>query len=230
MKTERKTSGKIPELIVMLTWNDHTVKDAPEIFERCKDKGVYYWGFKEEGLPFPKMKELYKAIKDCGKKAVLEVVAYSEDKCIAGAQMAVECGCDILMGTVFSDKVNELCHKHGIKYMPFVGEVYDRPSVLEGDIDRMITEAKDYIKKGVAGIDLLAYRYTGDHHELISRFVSEVNAPVCIAGSVCSYERLDEIRKSAPWAYTIGSAFFNRDFGDDIAEQIDRVIRYMSDR
>ncbi|MBO4457355.1 MAG: hypothetical protein J5802_06535 [Butyrivibrio sp.] len=214
-------------LIVMLTYNDLTVPNAPEIFDRCKDSKAEYWGFKEDGLPLDKMKELYANIKACGKMAVLEVVAYTEDLCIKGAQMAVECGCDILMGTVYSDAVNNLCREHGIRYMPFVGKIYDRPSVLEGDIDDMIAEARSYIEKGAYGIDLLAYRYTGDYSELIRRFVSEVNAPVCIAGSVNSYERLDEIKDASPWAFTIGSAFFDKAFGDDFGEQIDKVCEYV---
>ena len=39
----------IPKLIVMLTYNDMTVKNAYEIFGRCKDSKALYWGFKEEG-------------------------------------------------------------------------------------------------------------------------------------------------------------------------------------
>ena len=53
----------IPKLIVMLTYNDMTVKNAYEIFDRCKDSKALYWGFKEEGLPPDKMKELYAYMK-----------------------------------------------------------------------------------------------------------------------------------------------------------------------
>lgn len=219
-----------PELIVMLTYNDKTVADAPEIFERCKDSKAGFWGFKEEDLPFEKMKELFGHIKDCGKTAVLEVVAYTEDKCLEGAKMAHECGCDVLMGTVFFESVCDYCKKHGLRYMPFVGTVYDRPSVLEGDIDEMIKDAKGYLQKGACGIDLLAYRYTGDVHELIRRFLSEIDAPVCIAGSVNSFERVDEIMDSSAWAFTIGSAFFEKDFGEDFCEQIDSVCEYIESR
>ena len=219
--------GDGTELIAMLTYNDRTVPDAPEIFEICKDSDVKYWGFKEDGLSLDKMKKLFGSIKACGKTAVLEVVAYTEELCIQGAMMAVDCGCDILMGTFFFDSVNELCKKHGIRYMPFVGDVCGRPSVLEGDIDQMIAQAESYIEKGAYGIDLLAYRYTGDCGELIRRFVSEVDAPVCIAGSVNSYERIDEIKKASPWAFTIGSAFFDHTFGDDYCKQMNLVCSYI---
>ena len=218
-----------PKLIVMLTYNDKTAADAPEIFAQCEESSAQYWGFKEEDLPLPKMKQLYADMKCCGKTTVLEVVAYTEDKCIEGAMMAVECGCDILMGTMYSDKILALCNEHGIKYMPFVGDVYDRPSVLGGTIDGMIADAKDYISRGAYGIDLLAYRYTGDCGELIRRFTSEVPAPVCIAGSINSTERLDEIKAASPWGFTIGSAFFNGDFGEGFPSQIETVLDHIKE-
>ena len=40
-----------PEIIIMLTHHDVTVKDAGEIFEQCKDLPVKFWGFKNVGLP-----------------------------------------------------------------------------------------------------------------------------------------------------------------------------------
>lgn len=182
---------KKPELIVMLTYNDITVSNAYEVFEQCKNTKAKYWGFKEEGLPLGEMKRLYSYMKSCGKTTVLEVVAYTEEECLKGAEMAVECNCDILMGTIFSDSVNDFCKKNHLKYMPFVGKITERPSILDGSIDEMIVEGKEYLKKGVFGIDLLGYRYVGDAVQLNRRIASEINAPVCIAGSVNGYQRLN---------------------------------------
>lgn len=220
---------RIPELIVMLTHNDRTVDNAYDIFEQCRDSEAQIWGFKEETLPLNKMKELYSYMKRCGKTTVLEVVAYTENKCIQGAKMAVECGCDILMGTMYYDSINEICRSNGIKYMPFVGRITRRPSILDGEIDDMIAEAKSYLGKGVYGIDLLGYRFTGDAVELNRRFVNEVDAPVCIAGSVNSFQRLDELKDAAPYLFTIGGAFFENKFGENFKEQINKVCRYMRD-
>lgn len=217
-----------PELIVMLTYNDLTVENALEVFEKCKDSKARYWGFKEKPLPLAEMKKLTAEIKKSGRTACLEVVEYTEEECLAGARTAAECGSEILMGTVYFDSVNEFCREHGMKYMPFVGTVTERPSVLDGDADDMIAQAKTLIEKGVYGIDLLGYRYTGDARELNRRFTAEVGAPVCIAGSVNSYERLDEILEISPWSFTIGSAFFDNAFGGDIAEQIDVVCEYIN--
>ena len=221
-----------PELVVMLTYQDRTVERAYEIFEKCRNTKAKYWGFKEEPLPPEQMKELYDYMKSCGKVTSLEVVAYTEEECVAGARLAAQCGVDYLMGTLYFDRVNEICRDSGIRYMPFVGEVTQRPSILNGTASGMIDEAKRYLEKGVYGIDLLGYRYTGDAVALNKSFVSamkEIGAPVCIAGSVNSYQRLDEVRDTGAWSFTIGGAFFEHKFGEDFAAQIDRVCTYMEE-
>ena len=214
-------------LIVMLTHNDETVNNAHEIFEKCKNSDAKFWGFKEKSIPIEQMKNLYKYMKECGKTTFLEVVEYTEKKGLEGAKIALECGCDILMGTMFFDSINEFCKKNNLRYMPFVGNVTERPSILEGEIDEIIKEANEYLKKGVYGFDLLGYRYTGNAIELNERFVLEVNAPVCIAGSVNGYERLDELKNINPWSFTIGSAFFENKFDGSFEEQINKVCEYV---
>ena len=218
---------KSSELIVMLTHNDHTVENAYEIFDQCRDSKAQFWGIKEKGLPFEQMKKLFAYMKECGKTTGLEVVAYTEEECMEGAKMAVDCGCDILMGTTFSDAINEFCKKNNLKYMPFVGTVTGRPSILEGSIEGMIEEANEYLEKGVYGFDLLGYRYVDDAVVLNKEFVTQVDAPVCIAGSINCYERLDEVKDIAPWTFTIGSAFFENKFGESFDKQIDEVCEYI---
>ena len=218
-----------PQLIVMLTQHDQTVKYAREIFEECKDSKATVWGLKEKGLPKEDMKALFSYMKDCGKTTVLEVVAYTEEACIDGAKTAVDCGCDILMGTVFFDSVNRFCREHQLKYMPFVGAIHGRPSVLSGSIEDILAQAQTYLDQGVFGLDLLGYRYTGDPLALIGSLTSRIRAPICIAGSINSYDRLDEIKRLSPWAFTIGGGFFEHRFGDSLREQIDRVWDYIAD-
>lgn len=82
--------------------------------------------------------------------------------------------------------------------MPFIGNISGCPSVLEGDAE-----------------------------SLIHTFATVIAAPVCIAGSINSYERLDIIKDIKPWAFTIGGAFFENKFGEDFSEQIDEVCHYM---
>lgn len=218
-----------PELIVMLTHNDQTVKNAQEIFDESKNSLAKIWGLKEEGLPLLQMKHLFANIKACGKTTLLEVVAYTEAESLWGVEIAVECGCDILMGTKYFDSIMNLCNKHGIKYMPFVGDVSGRPSVLDGTIEDMIAEAKMLLDKGVYGIDLLGYRFTGDADSLCRQLVAAIDAPVCLAGSINTYDRLAEVKKANPWAFTIGSAFFENKFNGSFCEQIDSVCKYMQE-
>lgn len=221
--------GRSPELIVMLTHHDRTVAQAAEIFQQCENTRAKFWGFKEEGLPLPQMQQLFARMKACGKTTVLEVVAYTEDACLAGAHRAAACGCDILMGTVFFDSVFDFCKANGLKYMPFVGHITGRPSVLTGDIDTIIRQAQHYLAKGVYGIDLLAYRYTGDASALIRQLIAHVDGPVCLAGSVNSYARLAEVKASGAWSFTIGGAFFENRFDGTFAQQIDTVCAYMEE-
>lgn len=216
-----------PKLIVMLTHNDKTVADAAQVFEKCKHAPAEYWGFKEAGIPLSEMKALCAAMKDAGKTTFLEVVEYTEEECLEGAKMAVECGFDVLMGTIYFDSINEYAKRNNLRYMPFVGKIEGRPSILKGSIEDMINEANSLLEKGVYGFDLLGYRYVGDAVELNRRFVAGVNAPVCLAGSVSSCQRLDEVKEANPWAFTIGGAFFENKFEGTFEEQITKVVNYM---
>ena len=75
---------------------------------------------------------------------------------------------------------------------------------------------------------MLGYRYTGNSYQLNKEFVSRVNAPVCIAGSVNSYERIREVMETKTWAFTIGGGFFENKFKGTFPEQIDKVCDYMT--
>lgn len=211
----------------MLTHNDKTVINAHDIFHKCKNSKAEFFGFKEKPLPLSEMKELYRCMKKCDKKTVLEVVSYTEQEGLEGAQMAVECEVDILMGTKYFESIHAFCDENNIKYMPFVGDIVGRPSILKGTIDSMLDEANRLVEKGVYGFDLLGYRFEENASELNKQFVSKVNVPVCIAGSVNSYDRLDELKDVTPWAFTIGGAFFENKFGNDFDVQINNVCEYV---
>ena len=216
-----------PELIVMLTYNDYTVENAYEVFESCKYSDVKYWGMKEKGIELEQMKQLFSTFKKYGKTGVLEVVAYTEQEGLHGAEIAAECNCDILLGTKFYDSINRFCKENNIKYMPFVGGVSGRPSVLSGNTEEIVMQASEYIKKGIYGIDLLSYRYNGDSVFLSEELVKRTDSHVCIAGSINSYERLDQIIDISPDYFTIGGAFFEHRFGQGICNQINEVYSYV---
>jgi len=219
----------IPELITMLTYNDETVPNAREIFEECSDLSCRYWGFKDIGLPKTEMIDLVNLMKEKGKTTFLEIVSLSEEECMAGARVAVECGFDYLMGTVFHEKVFNFIKEQNLKFLPFCGKVTGHPSVVEGTIQDTIADAVRLQEYGVDGFDLLAYRFVGDPEKLASQFLKEIKIPVVIAGSISSFQRLDKIKELNPWAFTIGTAFFDKKFVHEgsFREQMKKVIDYL---
>ncbi|GAB4504881.1 MAG: 4-hydroxythreonine-4-phosphate dehydrogenase [Anaerolineales bacterium] len=201
-----------PEFILMLTYNDRTVEDAGEIFQQCHDIPIKHWGFKDVGLPPHEMKALVREMKAAGKITYLEVVSLSEADGLRGAQIAVEAGFDILMGTVFFDSILAYLKDKPIRYYPFPGHVYGHPSILGGSIDEIVAHACSLESQGVHGLDLLTYRYTGNAPRLLQEVVKAVHLPVVSAGSIDSFERIGEIWQTGAWGFTIGSALFDRRF------------------
>jgi 2,4-dienoyl-CoA reductase-like NADH-dependent reductase (Old Yellow Enzyme family) len=204
-----------PEFILMLTYNDSTVKDALEIFRECKDLSITHWGFKDVGLPPDEMKALVREMKSAGKTTYLEVVSLSEEEGLRGAKIAVESGFDVLMGTVYFDSIRDYLKDKPIKYYPFPGHVHSHPSILEGTMDEIVSHARSLESKGVQGMDLLTYRYTGDAPTLLKEVVKASSVPIVSAGSIESYKRIAEVWRTGAWGFTIGSALFDKKFVAD---------------
>jgi hypothetical protein len=201
-----------PEFILMLTYNDQTVKNALELFNECQDVPVTHWGFKDVGLPPTEMKRLVRAMKNVGKTTYLEVVSLSEAEGLAGAKIAVQAGFDILMGTVFFDSILTYLKDKPIKYYPFPGHVFSHPSILDGSIDEIVEHARFLESMGVHGMDLLSYRYVGNAPTLLREVVKATSVPIVSAGSIDSYRCLAEVWDAGAWGFTIGSALFDRKF------------------
>ena len=205
-------SNHRPELIVMLTHHDRTVENALELFIQLKDKPVTHWGFKDVGLSPAEMGQVVTAMKAAGKTTYLEVVSLSEAEGLRGAQLAVELGFDILMGTVFFPSIRDYLKDKPVRYYPFPGRVHSHPSILDGSIDEIVGHARELESHGVQGMDLLTYRYTGDAPALLRQVVQATHVPIVSAGSIASLERIQEVWQAGAWGFTIGSAFFESKF------------------
>ncbi len=203
----------VPKLILMFTLNDVTVPDSIDYFEQVKDLPIDYFGYKEIGLEPEKMKVLNNKIQKAGYQSFLEVVEYEEEAIMGPAKMAVDMGFDYLMGTVYFPSIWNIIGKK-IKYFPFCGKIYDRPSVLDGTIDEVAEDAKRIGTDGVDGFDLLAYRYINPLkvNELVKKVINTVRVPIVSAGSINSLERVEETIKQGVWGFTIGGAFFEKKF------------------
>lgn len=217
-------------LVVMLTYNDVTVKNAYEVFDACRELPVQHWGFKNVGLEKEEMRRLVKHMKANGKTTYLEVVTYDEASCMDAAETAVELGFDVLMGTVYYDSVHNYLKEHAMSYSPFVGKVSGSPSILEGSFEEITENARKLMKKGIQAFDLLAYRHTVDGEGLARYFCSHVDAKVCIAGSINSFARIDTMEEIHPWGFTMGSALFDKKFvsNGNFYENLKAVADYMA--
>lgn len=215
-----------PELIVMLTHNDVTVENSKEIFLAAKDAPATCWGFKNVGLPEDQMKDLVDCMHACGKTVFLESLAHTEEESLASVEQAARCGFDVLLGAHYFPSVGEADQKYGIKHLPFVGR--RAGGKLYGTIDEIVSEAVEVAKGPVFGINLPGYRYMdGDPEELISTLVKSVDKPVSCVGSINDFKRLDSVKATGAWAFTIGGAFFEKKFGETFSEQIAVVSEYI---
>jgi len=210
-----ETHQQKPELIVMLTYQDKTVSDALELFQRAREYPIPHWGFKDVGLSPKEMQSLAVTMKDAGKTTYLEVVSLSEAEGLKGARLAVDSGFDILMGTVFYPSILEYLKDKPIKYYPFPGHVHSHPSILDGSIDEIVAHARELEGYGAQGLDLLTYRFTGEAGQLLKQVVKSTNIPIVSAGSIASFERIQEVWEAGAWGFTIGSAFFEKKFVPD---------------
>jgi len=203
----------IPKLILMFTQNDVTVANAIEAFEEVKDLPVDFFGFKEIGIPPEKMKLLNDKIHAAGFQSFIEVVEYDEDKISGPAKMAVDMDFDYLMGTVYYPSIWKIIDKK-IKYFPFCGKIYQRPSILDGTIEEIAADAKRIEAAGANGFDLLAYRHIKPEkvNELVAVVKNAVKVPIVSAGSINSFARLQETIDQGVWGFTIGGAFFEKKF------------------
>jgi hypothetical protein len=218
-----------PQLIVMLTRNDQTVRNAIEMFDGCRDLPVQFWGFKNVGLPVEQMKVLVDNIRSARKTSCLEVVTYTEKACMDAARLAVDCRFDYLMGTLFYPAVFDFLRGKPIKYSPFCGKVSGHPSILEGSIEEIIAEGRRLEGIGVDAFDLLAYRHVDDPEALATEFIKAIRVPVILAGSVDSFARIDRVKAMGAWGFTIGGAFFDKKFvkGGSFSDQVVAVAQYL---
>jgi hypothetical protein len=219
----------LSEFIFMLTHDDVTVPDALSVWRSVENTGLRYAGFKDIGIDLEDRKRLVDAIHVSGRPVMLEVVSVSREDELRAVESAIPLGFDYLLGGTRAAEVAPMLKGTPIRYLPFPGRVVGHPSVLEGTSAEITSDARRLVAmEGVAGLDLLAYRHAADPEGVAASVIAGVHAPVVIAGSIASVERVRRVCELGAWGFTVGSALFEGGFGPpgaSMGERIEAVLR-----
>jgi pyridoxal biosynthesis lyase PdxS len=196
--------------ILMLTRNDQTVTNAREVYQSVRRCGLQYVGFKDIGLPLDELKLLANDMRQDGCKVMLEVVSSTQESELRSIEAAIELKVDYLLGGRHAKEAVKLLKGRHIQYYPFAGHTLGLPTKLTGSVQEIVEDAKALCAlDGVHGLDLLAYRFSGDVPDLAKQVVQAVKKPVIAAGSIDRPERVQAMRAAGMWAFTVGSALFD---------------------
>ncbi|MDP6777734.1 MAG: methylglyoxal synthase [Candidatus Latescibacteria bacterium] len=221
------------DFIFMMTENDQTIPNARERLHEVVAGGCQHIGFKDVGLPFDELKGLADDIRSAGARSYLEVVSLDEESEIESARAAVELNVDCLLGGTRAEEVVPIIAPSPVLYYPFPGRIVGHPSVLEGSIDEICDSARRLTETPcVYGLDLLAYRYTGDAPRLMDAVCEASRGPVIMAGSIDREERVHAIAEAGAAGFTVGTAAFSDRFPAEtpgVTEQV-RSILAMAER
>jgi hypothetical protein len=201
------------EFIFMLTHHDSTVPNALEVYEDIRSLPLRFVGFKDIGLPVEQLGALTAAIHADGREVMLEVVSERAEDELRSIHAARALGVDWVLGGTHADEAIQALEGSAVRYCPFPGRILGHPSVLEGSIEEIAESAESLTSRPeVHGLDLLAYRHTGDVPALVAAVVAATPKPIIAAGSVDSVERIRELGRLGVWGFTVGGAVFEGRF------------------
>jgi len=202
------------DFIFMLTKDDQTISDARNYVKEIAAAGAKHIGFKDIGLPINELKHLAEELRKEGVKVYLEVVSLDAESEKKSARIAMDLNVDYLLGGTRPELIAPIVKEHALKYYPFVGKIEDHPSILTGTISEIAEHAKQTTAiDGVDGLDLLAYRFTGEDVPLLVQEVCKSSKkPVIVAGSIDRKERIEVVKTKGAAGFTVGTAAFDMEF------------------
>ncbi len=217
----------MPEFILMLTRDDQTVPDARALYDELADSGVTHVGFKDVGLPADELAALVRDIRGNGHTVHLEVVAESREATLTSARLAASLEPDYLLGGSLIEPVQEVIAGSDIRFFPYVGRVVGHPCQLRGSVPEIVEDVLRAEAAGVDGINLLAYRHSGEVPTLIKAVCEATELPVVCAGSVASEQQIHDLAGFGVWGFTIGAAVLDMRVVDapSLRGQVDAVLR-----
>jgi hypothetical protein len=212
----------------MLTKNDMTVKNAVELFEEIRERGITRIGFKNVGVGYSVMREIVERARRQGIETYMEVVSTNKKEARESFEAGLKLGIGNLIGSTYPAMMSLAVLRSGKKTgrFPFIGRVWGHPNNLSGDLSQFREDIENLEWLGVDGIDLLAFRYDNDPYALLRYVVSETKLPVIVAGSIDSVEKIRELKSIGVWGFTVGTAMIDREFSaGSIGEQVDIILK-----
>ena len=164
-------------------------------------------------------------MKEAGKTIFFEIVSGNNMEYMQSVKNAVTLDVDYLIGGTYVQQTLQALEDR-IDFMPYIGRVEGHPCMLKGELNDIMSDAKRVEKMGVAGINLLAYRYNGDPEQLMNSMRNTVDIPVIAAGDINSFKRIRKVTKLGMWGFTIGTAIFENRFmpKGNIKDQITAIL------
>lgn len=200
------------DFIFMLTRDDRTVEDCLDLVELIRPVGLKHVGFKDVGISPDVQKALTRAIRAAGATSYMEVVSTTPEACLASARVARDLGVDRLLGGTQVHEILDILDGSDTRYYPFPGKPTGHPTRLGGKPSDVEAHCRDFVARGCAGCDLLAFRATeADPIDLVkaARRGLGPDKYLIVAGAIASAERVRAIEAAGADAFTIGTAVFN---------------------
>ena len=217
------------DFIFMLTRDDRTVTDGLALLDRIGELGLGHIGFKDIGVDPATLAALARRIREIGAVSYLEVVSTTPADARMSAQLAVEIGVDRLLGGTEVQATLDIIAGSGIDYYPFPGFPVGHPTDLNGKAADVTAHCRQFMAKGCAGADLLAYRALEDEPLALVRAARDAlgGGRLIVAGGIADTGQIADLAAAGVDAFTVGTAIFDGDFaegGTDIAAQIGHVM------
>jgi hypothetical protein len=219
------------DFIFMLTRQDRTVADCLDVFELVRPLGLKHVGFKDVGVEPVVLERLTKAIRESGATSYMEVVSTTPEACLNSARIAAGLGIDRLLGGTDVTAVAPLMKGSRTQYYPFPGFPRGHPTKLAGSAADVEAHCRDFVAKGCAGADLLAYRATEDDplHLVKAARKGLGSHYLIVAGSVASVAQIGALAEAGADAFTIGSAIFDGSYAPHMGSILSQLAAVQAD-
>ncbi|WP_395014605.1 hypothetical protein [Dongia sp.] len=219
------------DFIFMLTRQDRTVADCLDLFRLIRPLGLKHIGFKDVGVSPTTLAALRDEIRASGALSYMEVVSTTPETCLASAHIAADLGVDCVLGGTDVVAIQDILRKAEARFYPFAGYPRGHPTKLAGTPPDIEAHCRDFVAKGCAGADLLAYRATeADPIALIRAAKKGLGEKrLIVAGSIVSRAQIRAIGEAGADAFTVGSAVLDGSYAPGMGSVLSQLAAIRDD-